>query len=121
MTRQFINTTDGVTRVWDVARLWELAKELPVKAVPIRDISALDEVTWFGEGPDGHPTCRRGAEHARRIYAADLDVPVILSCAGWVMDGMHRICKAYLTGREEIQAVQFPQDPEPDEIRRTSQ
>jgi hypothetical protein len=33
------------------------------------------------------------------------------------MDGMHRICKAYLLGMETIQVVQFSQDPEPDEVR----
>ena len=30
------------------------------------------------------------------------------------MDGMHRICKALLEGRDEIEAVRFVQDPEPD-------
>jgi len=32
------------------------------------------------------------------------------------MDGMHRVCKAYLLGWQVIKAVQFIRDPEPDEI-----
>jgi hypothetical protein len=89
----------------------------PYKEVLVESISALDEVTWFGYDPSQHPTCRRVAEHARRINEAHFDYPVILSSAGWVMDGMHRICKAYLLGMETIQVVQFSQDPEPDEVR----
>jgi hypothetical protein len=30
------------------------------------------------------------------------------------MDGMHRVCKAFMTGEEKIKAVQFDVDPEPD-------
>jgi len=33
---------------------------------------------------------------------------------GRVMDGMHRVCKALLEGRETIAALQFELDPEPD-------
>jgi hypothetical protein len=34
------------------------------------------------------------------------------------MDGMHRIVKATLAGHDEIIAVQFDQDPEPDFVGR---
>ena len=55
------------------------------------------------------------AAHARRIYEADSEKPVILSATGQVMDGMHRVAKAWLLGRKTIRAVKFPRDPEPDE------
>jgi len=32
------------------------------------------------------------------------------------MDGMHRICKALLQGQNDIEAVRFDHDPEPDYI-----
>jgi hypothetical protein len=32
------------------------------------------------------------------------------------MDGMHRVAKALLDGREEIEAVQLERDPEPDYV-----
>ena len=112
----FANTTNGIKRIWKVERLWKIASELPVKDVPLESISNLDEVSWFGTTPSEYPTCRRVADHAKRICEASFDHPVILSSAGWVMDGMHRVCKAYLLGWQAIRAVQFVQDPEPDEI-----
>jgi|GEM_PF-4032228 len=39
---------------------------------------------------------------------------IILSADGSVMDGMHRVVKATLAGHQDISAVQFEQDPEPD-------
>lgn len=104
---------DGTKRIWQTERLWELAKSLPVKPVAIASIAAFDEVTWFGRL---EPTCRRVAEHAKRIQAATFEHPILLSDEGWVMDGMHRIGKAYLLEMETIQAVQFSPTPEPDEI-----
>lgn len=108
------STSDGkirTQRLWHVERLWELAKDLPIKEVSIGSISALDEINWFGQ----YPTCRQVAEEAKKIYEVQLDHPIVLSAAGWVMDGMHRICKAYLLGMKTISAVQFIEDPEPDE------
>jgi hypothetical protein len=68
---------------------------------------------WFlGKGP----TCREVAEHARRINAADLTHPVILSADGGLMDGGHRIAKAYLLGQRTGQARRFATDPDPDWI-----
>jgi len=114
---------DGAVHVWNVERLWQLAGELPVRTVPVSSLRSLDDVQWFG-GLNGfggltgqEPTCRRVAEHARRIYAAQLDRPIILSASGHVMDGSHRLAKAWILGLEEIQAVQFAQDPPPDEVR----
>jgi hypothetical protein len=54
------------------------------------------------------------AEHARLINEAELRHPIILGADGRVMDGMHRVAKAYLAGRATIRAVQLPVDPEPD-------
>lgn len=61
-------------------------------------------------------TCRDVVEHARLIHDCDFDHPVILSRDGRVMDGMHRICKALLLGRIDVEAVRFPEDPAPDYI-----
>jgi hypothetical protein len=114
-TATFVHIENGQRRVWRVERLWRLAADLPVIDVPVADIPALDEVTWFALEPDRLPTGRRVAEHARRIYEADLTWPLILSRRHWVMDGMHRLCRAYLLGQETVRAVRFDVDPEPDE------
>jgi hypothetical protein len=98
--------------VWYTERLWQLARDLPVQMVAVSDIEALDQVCWFG--PNDAPTCRAVAEHARRICDADLSYPIILSANGGLIDGGHRLAKAWLLGLAEIQAVQFSNDPEPD-------
>jgi hypothetical protein len=100
--------------VWFVERLWYLARELPVQQIPIDQIAEFDQNCWFG--PASLPTCRAVAQHARRIFEADLRHPIILSAEGHLMDGGHRIAKAYLLKMLEIPAVQFPRDPEPDYI-----
>lgn len=43
-----------------------------------------------------------------------MSFPIILSADGRIMDGMHRVGKAYLRGQKYIKAVQFTKDPELD-------
>src|SRR5262252_3890852 len=88
---------------WDVDRLVQLSRHLPRQFVPLARITELDKV-WFGK--DEHPTWRAMLQHVRLISAADLSFPIILASNGAVMDGMHRVAKAVLEGREEIAAVQ---------------
>jgi hypothetical protein len=104
---------DGSMRFWRMDQLWPLAENLPVKKVSIQSLNVLDEVCWFGGPLNLRPTCRSVANHARDIYNADLSYPIILSPKGDVLDGMHRIGKAYLLGLEEIDAVQLTEMPLP--------
>jgi hypothetical protein len=110
--------TPAGTLVWDVDRLIRLAHGLPTKTIPLARIFEFDEVYWFDD--QYRPTCRAVVSHVQRIQAADLSIPIILSADGHVMDGMHRVAKAWLLGHTEIQAVQFSQDPEPDQILETN-
>lgn len=101
--------------IWDVDRLVERSASLPQQEVPLRAIRELDEPYWFDS--DSHPpTCRAVADHARLIAEADLRYPIILCAEGRVMDGMHRVAKAYMEGRESIMAVRFEETPEPDYV-----
>jgi mannose-6-phosphate isomerase-like protein (cupin superfamily) len=100
---------------WDVDRLVALSAGLSRKRIPLTEIRELDE-PWSG---DGHPvTWRAILEHVKLIDEADLSFPIILSANGEVMDGRHRIAKAFREGRAEIEAVQFAEDPEPDQVGR---
>jgi hypothetical protein len=75
--------------------------------------AVLDQDCWF----DGAPvTCRMVPRHAEHIQRADLSYRVISSNDGRLMDGGHRIGKAWLSGRTMIDAVRFTVDPEPDYI-----
>lgn len=108
----FVTVSDGTRRTWLTKRLWALAEHLPSKSVPIESIAAFNQNCWFGAA---EPTCRNVAEHARRINNVTFDHPIILSAEGSVMDGMHRVAKAFIEGLATIQAVQFPETPAPDE------
>lgn len=103
---------DGRRGVWFTERLWRLSAGLPVTEVAIGSIAEFDQDCWFGEMHK--PTCRAVAEHARRIRDADLAWPIILSADGGLMDGGHRVAKAWLEGRATLPAVRFAVDPEPD-------
>jgi hypothetical protein len=95
--------------------LIELSRGLPRERVPLSAIREIDEPHWAHERSE-QLSCREIAEHSRLILDCDLVYPVILSRDGRVMDGMHRILKALLQGLEEIEAVRFADDPEPDYI-----
>jgi hypothetical protein len=107
-------TSDGRRLIWDVDRLVEASAGLPQHEVPLASIRELDEPYWF-EGSAG-ATCREIAEHARLLAETDLRHPIILSADGRVMDGMHRVAKAYVEGRQTITAVRFDTTPEPDYV-----
>ena len=95
---------------WYTERLWSLASQLPVKPIRIDDIEDFDENCWFREPP----TCREVAKHARQILEADLSFPVLLHADGRLMDGVHRLAKAWLQGETEVKAQRFETDPAPD-------
>lgn len=67
-------------------------------------------------------TVRKVVEHCKLISEADTSYPIILGHDGCVMDGMHRVARAMLDGRSEIDAVRFnsPLDPTIEAASRTS-
>jgi len=113
MSERHSRAVPGGRAFYLTERLWELAGGLPVESVPIDVIQEFDEDCWFGGAP---VTCRMVARHADRIQKADLRYPVILSADGRLMDGGHRIAKAWLSGMTTIDAVRFSVDPTPDYI-----
>jgi hypothetical protein len=109
----FRDGPDGL-RAWDVHRLVELARDLPIVQIPLSDIPELDEPYWYGRGVV--PTCRSVAEHAKLINETDLRFPLILSSDGRIMDGMHRAARAVVENINSLPAKRFTQDPEPDYV-----
>jgi hypothetical protein len=114
MPDKYTRPIPGGRGLWWTERLWALSAGLPVVLVKIADIPELDQDCWFA--PRRTPSIREVAKHARRIAEADPAYPVILCAEGRLMDGGHRLAKALIAGREEIEAVRFPETPEPDEI-----
>ena len=104
----FWPSDEGVD-AWDVDRLVEVSRDLPVRQVPLTSIWELDTAYW------SQPlTVRDVADHVRLVQSVDLTYPIILAEDGRVMDGMHRVVRALLEGRETIAAVRFEVQPEPD-------
>jgi len=97
---------------WDVDRLIELARGLPLEQVPLEEIAEIDSVYWFDEWQ--RPTVRAVAEHFRLIEEVDPSHPIILGPDGRVMDGMHRVARALVEGRLTITAQRLRAVPEPD-------
>ena len=108
---QYYSTRRGnVRQVYLVARLWELAANLPVKKIPLDEIQTKRNV-WFHRTK---PHLANFIKHAKRVEKAKLKYPIILNSKGHIMDGHHRVVKAFLKKRETIKAVQFEVDPSPD-------
>jgi hypothetical protein len=85
--------------------IWSAADGKPATTVAIEDLNILDEVVWFGGPKNVQPTVRTVAERAHDIFNADLSYPIIMTKSGDVLDGAHRIAKAYLSGQQVISAV----------------
>jgi hypothetical protein len=114
MRKQYhIRDSDRGLLVWDVDRLLHLTSEQEAIDLPLERIRELDEAFWFSRVGD-KPTCRRVAEHAKLIHETSLDHPIIIDPEGRVMDGMHRACKALISGLKTIKAVKLLAMPEPD-------
>ncbi len=98
---------------WDVHRLIELSRGLPVRRIDVSSVAELDTIHWF-DGTLERPTVRKVIEHAQLIREANLSYPIILGQDGRLMDGMHRVARALMDGHATVAAVRFEVDPEPD-------
>lgn len=112
MAEKHSHTVEGGRGFWLTERLWTAASNLTPKKVRISDIAEFERDCWFGLR--NAPTIKAVAGHVERIQRADLSYPIILASDGRLMDGGHRLARAYLEGLEEVLAVQFERDPEPD-------
>jgi len=109
----YIQPSNNGFYAWDVHKLMEKSKDLPQISVKLEDIQELDKAYWY-HGKHLKPTVRSIIDHVVLINNTDLKYPIILSHDGCVMDGMHRVAKALLSGQKEIQAVKFSEDLPPD-------
>jgi hypothetical protein len=98
---------------WDVDRLIELSRDLPIEQVTVESIWEVDTNYWF-DSDEPQPSVRDVVAHAELIRDVDLAYPIILGVDGRVMDGMHRVAKALLEGRQTIPVVRFVEELEPD-------
>lgn len=91
---------------WQATTLIEAAKDLPEFDMPLAGINL--EQCW--EIPD----MSNFVHHMERVQLADDRYPIILGALGEVVDGLHRVAKAILAGKETIKAKRIQKMPEPD-------
>ena len=103
---------DGEIHLWLVSRLWHLSENLPIFEFEVASFNGFDQDVWFGNQQKA--TINNVLKHLKKIEKANFEHPIILSQDGIVLDGVHRICRAYLDGRKTIPAVKFEIDPMPD-------
>ncbi|MBN1971354.1 MAG: hypothetical protein JXR48_17805 [Candidatus Delongbacteria bacterium] len=97
---------------WDVDRLIEMTKDFDVIEVDVLELLERNKFHWY-QG-DNLPTVKSIFDHMKLVEECSLDYPIILSTEGIIMDGMHRVGKAYLQNIQTIKAVKFDYTPKPD-------
>lgn len=111
----YVEEDDDNLYFWSAKRLWQLAATEPVILI------SLDDFDWTNDNfqfnlPTDTLYWRDIGDQAKQILAADLSYPIIISANGNVMDGMHRILKAYVFNLPSIPAVRFAVTPSPDRV-----
>jgi hypothetical protein len=92
--------------------LIDMSAAIAAEEVPVTAICEVDTVYWFDE--THQPTVRKVLEHIRLLEEVELSYPIILGPDGRVIDGMHRVARAILEGRDTIPAIRLPELPDPD-------
>jgi hypothetical protein len=98
------------SKSWAASTLVNWCKEqnypvfkLPLAAIDLSqmpwDINNIDEFIW----------------HSKRVNDVG-DYPVILDNYGRICDGFHRVCKAIINDKTEIDAIRIEEMPRPDGI-----
>lgn len=97
-------------KTWNVVRLWELSKDLPVFEIPLLHLN----VDYFYEKLTLREIVMHMSVAIIELEGHKRNYPIILDENGTVMDGRHRILHALWHSYPTIKAVRFPQNPEPD-------
>jgi hypothetical protein len=103
--------SDG-RHTYSVHSLWEQCDGLPVEPFDIGFFGqAFHHLCW--DAADGRPVSPAEVldypdfypEHWTRIHGADLSFPILVTAdGGHVIDGMHRLCHLWLSGKSSVPA-----------------
>lgn len=109
---------------YDIAKVYAFAESIPTEAVPLEQFrNVINEKNDSEFGIDGkflrpHEIVRdwekirsdpEWRKHADSITNVDVEMPILVSHAGHVLDGQHRIIKSFLEGRTEIKIKRLPE------------
>ena len=94
---------------------WSVATLIMASEIDMLGIKTVDpEVFNISEDYWGDmSTTAAFIEHVKRVQDCDSKHPIILSPDGQILDGVHRICKALIEGKQ-VRYVRFKKLPSPD-------
>lgn len=110
-------------RRYDVARLYEFAETIPTEEIPLdafREVISPQNESWLGTdgkiiGPfniykdwtaaQANPIWHRHVESIRNV---SLDVPILATYTGYVLDGQHRVVRSFIEKRSVIKIKRLP-------------
>ncbi len=109
---------------YDVARLYEFAESIPTEIVSLETLRAVvtpENESWLGTdgkiiGPwniykdwkaaQANPIWSKHIESIRKV---SLDIPILVTYTGHVLDGQHRVVRSFIEERREIKIKRLPQ------------
>ncbi len=125
--------TEYEGRQYDVYKLITCSELLPVIEVPLGQLeTTLQDLCWSDQGENStigpniiikalkqaenwdklYQLYPELAKHAKKVQFADYSYPILLTPEGRVIDGVHRLTKAFIDGVETIKAKMFDRIPE---------
>jgi hypothetical protein len=99
------HSREDLFQQWHVSQLWQASIWIKPTALEVSELRLRQAGAWLDHLPDLNH--RDVVPELPRLWAADLSYPIVIHPMGWVMDGYHRIGKAFMQGQEKIWAVQF--------------
>jgi len=115
MRKQYhLKKTENGFNAWDVDLLIEKTRNFEIIQVSVNDVIQNNENHWYQSTEN--PSVSAILKHMKLVNKSKLDFPIIIDSNGIVMDGMHRVGKAYLQNLHYINAVKFSVIPVPDFI-----
>lgn len=101
-----------------VSKLISYAERFPTNYISIKKLIHKNGSTETKEGLFEEQLKNPSDKFKNRAYAADLKHPIIIDEEHWLVDGSHRLAKAYWMGHKKIKAKiinPLNVDPESDE------
>jgi hypothetical protein len=104
---------------YSVYQLWSLTRDLPVVEIKTSKLRFnLEETEWEVSDDTDQvehllvkeiiKNLQKHPEHAERIQEANLDYPILVTAEMFVVDGMHRLCRALLEKRRLVKSRVVP-------------
>jgi hypothetical protein len=117
--KKYLPGNDYETETCSLGRKWWYVKNL-VKAAESEGLEVFDiDVASIDLGvmPWDMKSFLHFIEHMIDIKNCSLKYPVTMAPCGWIMNGWHRVVKAFLKGEPTIKAVRFFELPKPDGLK----